>query len=335
MDQRKAFLESLKQTVLDTGTEEEPKHDYYVDGVLVGKHNGFVGVTTYIGETLFPKFDQNIAVQNVINGLRYNDPQYIYYQKKEEEILDAWKFTAKEGSDVHNLVDEVLKTKDWSKLRSKYPMVAINLYFFLNSMMKDCVIYASEVPLVDRELKITGCTDALFFNVKENTFILVDWKANTVKKDSFGKFGHSPATLNLPDNKYFHYHCQVNIYAHILEKCYGIKCSKLIVVGFGLNKRKEEIRHEEKRIKKDQKILQFFTDEVLNEDSNKKKKTGFMGMAPVIDLEKEQQTKKKENELHKIIGYMGIYDMKIDTEFRDRFIKQRTLAIEEEENKPF
>src|SRR5579872_4367528 len=69
---------------LDTSLDPltgKPKHDYYVDGTLVTKDQGWVGTTTYIHSTLFSYFDVDVAMDAVLNGRRYStDPTYRYYQ---------------------------------------------------------------------------------------------------------------------------------------------------------------------------------------------------------------------------------------------------------------
>lgn len=328
MERREEFLKRVRRAKLDTGTLEEPKHDYFIDGVKVGRHNGYYGVTSYIGEVLFPPFNTEKAVDLVLNSSRYStDPDYIYYKATKEEILKSWKDTSTEGSDVHNLVDEILKTKCWDKLHAKYPSISLQLFLFLNTIVKDCIVYASEIPLFDPELKITGCTDALFYNKITKEFILVDWKSNCVKKNAYGQYGTTEETQHLPDCKYYHYQCQVNIYAHMLEKYYGIKCSKLIVVGFGLNLRKQQIKDEETRNEKDFNCLENFLKEIEKEKELKMKK-GFMGLAPNLNTIEELKKKELREEIKNIMDNMGIYVMDIDNRFREKYHSNRKYQVD-------
>jgi hypothetical protein len=325
MEMRKSFLLKTKEVYLDTGTLEKPCHDYYIRGQKATRQNGFYGVTTYIGEVLFQKFNRDAAIEKVLTSPRYyKDESYLYYGKTKEEIIEMWDGTSVEGSDVHNIIDDTLKTNDWKNLKSSYPTVCIGLWIFLQSTLKDYIVYASEVALVDDRLKITGCIDALFFNPLTKEFILVDWKSNSVKKDAYGVMGNHPSTKHLPHCKYYQYHCQVNIYAYILEKCYGIKCSRLIVVGFGLNKRKEQVKDEHLRREKDEAVLQHFLRSINKEFNNlhsqREKSVRSIGLAPPPNV--------LDQEMVKVVGNMEVYEMEIDHVFRQEFEIHREREVD-------
>ena len=323
-DKRRDFLRKIREVRLDTGTPDNPKHDYYVKGQKVGKENGYYGVTTYIGEVLFEKFNREQAINLVCNSSRYtSDPHYLYYQKTPEELIAMWDDTSVEGTDVHNIIDETLRTGVWTKLREKYPTVAIGLWMFLSATLKGYRVYASEITLVDEELKITGCIDALFYKPETNEFVLVDWKSNTVKMDAYGKIGIHPATRHLPSCKYYNYHCQVNMYAHILERHYGIKCGRLIVVGFGLDKRKKRAL-EGKGIHDGALLFNYFTRSMREKTKEGHEPTSLLGLvAPAARMEEENL----KLELLQIMVDITACDMAIDYNFRTAWVRERLLEV--------
>lgn len=239
------FDDKRADVYLDTSTDPETgekRHDYYVNGVKVGKDQGYIGVTTYIHNNLFKKFDKEAAVQNVLRSPKYTTcSTYRYYLKPKEEILAMWEDSGAQGTDLHDKIDAFLRGGNIDELFTD------NLFLFrfclasvLMGAARDCILFGSESALHDPELRLTGCIDALFYNPKTKSFVLLDWKANSVKKDHYGEFGIHPTSSNIRDTKYNRYVCQLNIYALMLKRNYNLPCDKLYVVGFGIDKLMEQ-----------------------------------------------------------------------------------------------
>jgi hypothetical protein len=234
LNQKKVYLDTAYDSVAGKN-----KHDYYLNGEKINKENGYYGVTTYIGDVLFVPFDREAAFMKVFNSPRYEgDPHYKYYKMNKQIMFQMWDDTAAEGTELHNAIDKFLHTYCKEDLKpTKFPYLLECLKVVFNECVPGTHIFASEIAVVDEELKISGCIDALFYNSNTNEFIIVDWKTNSISDVSYdGKNGVHAASKHLKDTKYSHYHCQVNMYALILERNYGIKCSKLFIVGFGYNK---------------------------------------------------------------------------------------------------
>lgn len=245
------FHKKAARTVLDTSIDPITgikKHDYYVDGQKVGKEEGYVGVTTYVHKTLFKEFDKELAFTKVKDSLRYSsDPTYRYFLKPKEEVFNQWDQSAEEGSDVHDRIDEFLKGGNPRKsFNGDYEHLRYSLASILEKTVPNCYMFASEIALMDQDLKITGTTDALFYNPETGKYILLDWKANSVKASHFGEFGVHPTSSRFPDTKFHRYYCQLNLYALMLQRKYDVWCEKLYVVGFGLDKLIEKPLNESK-----------------------------------------------------------------------------------------
>ena len=61
----------------------------------------------------------------------------------------------------------------------------------------------------------------VFYNTKNNTYEIYDWKrSKEIKK--FNSFSNgNPPVEHLPDCNYWHYSLQLNTYKYMLEKNYG------------------------------------------------------------------------------------------------------------------
>ena len=240
------FHQNCSGIILDTSDNVQTgtkNHDYYIDGVRVSREAGYYGVTTYIHNVLFKEFNKEEAWEKVRNSPRHsNDPRYRYFMKSKEEVFAMWEQSGDDGSDVHDRIDEFFKmTKNPREIfGEKYKQLRFCLAGIMEKTVPNCYIFASEVAMADKELKLTGCIDALFYNPATDRFVLLDWKANSVKTNHYGSFGIHPTSRHMPDTKYHRFHCQLNMYALMLRRVHNIYCEELYIVGFGLDKLMEK-----------------------------------------------------------------------------------------------
>lgn len=113
--------------------------------------------------------------------------------------------------------------------------------------------YRAEWMIWNREYKIAGTMDAVFYDKTDGTYWIYDWKRVQSGLDAdleatrygyvmdetewlqpvnwYTKKMNGPAS-ELYDTKYWHYCLQLNLYRYILEKDYGLKIKGMILVQF-------------------------------------------------------------------------------------------------------
>ena len=113
--------------------------------------------------------------------------------------------------------------------------------------------YRAEWMIWNREYKIAGTMDAVFYDKTDGTYWIYDWKRvqsgleADLEATRYGyvmdetewlqpvnwytKKMHGPAS-ELYDTKYWHYCLQLNLYRYILEKDYGLKIKGMVLVQF-------------------------------------------------------------------------------------------------------
>jgi hypothetical protein len=113
--------------------------------------------------------------------------------------------------------------------------------------------YRAEWMIWNREYKIAGTMDAVFYDKTDGTYWIYDWKRvqsgleADLEATRYGyvmdetewlqpvnwytKKMNGPAS-ELYDTKYWHYCLQLNLYRYILEKDYGLKIKGMVLVQF-------------------------------------------------------------------------------------------------------
>ena len=87
---------------------------------------------------------------------------------------------------------------------------------------------------------VAGHIDAVFNHADTKKFHMVDWKRveedfNPAAGIQFNRFGRGPCS-SLVDNKFNHYVAQQNLYAAILQDCYGIELESMSLVQLHSNR---------------------------------------------------------------------------------------------------
>lgn len=125
--------------------------------------------------------------------------------KKVRDYLESGKY--EDTSAVINVSADIAAWREWMKEAKLTPV------------RTEWIVYSLEY-------KIAGQIDALFMS--EGKFILVDWKRVALSHEAWRKC--HPPFGEVDDNKFGHYTIQLNIYAFILEKSYGISVSEMRIV---------------------------------------------------------------------------------------------------------
>lgn len=266
---------------------EEEGHKYYIDG-----DDNYMSATTFIHK-VFPEFDTD----RIIAGIKKrNTPKYIGMSY--QEIKDLWEENknkaAVEGTRMHYNIelesnnqpvdDDTIEYKHYLKFRKDYPYL---------------IPYRTEWTIYDKKYRIAGSIDMIYLDIRDGTYHIYDWKrskqlwAQAYFDDDVGY----PPLDHLPNTNLWHYHLQLNLYKHILEKNYGIKIKTLylcrchpdnksyhLVKGVDLSKEIKEILTIRKEQVK-QNIFDFPINLIKKESTDNEKKT--INEKDCVDYEKE------------------------------------------------
>lgn len=204
---------------------EEGPHIYTV----CGNRGGYTSVTTLI-HSLFPHFDADKIINNILKSKNMKDPKYKYYGMTKDDIKNMWNTkrdsSASSGTNMH------------FDIECYYNGVAVNndsieYKFFLKFVadFPELKPYRTEWMVYYEELKLSGSIDMIFEN-PDGTLQIYDWKrCQEIKFETeFGKFAVVPCISHVPDTNFWHYSLQLNIYKMILEHKYNKKVTDLYLV---------------------------------------------------------------------------------------------------------
>ena len=97
--------------------------------------------------------------------------------------------------------------------------------------------YRTEWNVFDKELRLSGSIDMVFYNTRTNTYNIYDWKrSKEIEFDykpehrRFREYGLFPCVARLMNKNYYLYSLQLNVYKYILEKHYGLQITDLALV---------------------------------------------------------------------------------------------------------
>lgn len=218
------MLEKLRQ---DDITLHEETHTYKVKGF---EHLRFESATTFIGQ-FFEEFNAKAIAKKLSTGINAQ-----YRGKSVEEILKMWNTISEEGTLIHAEIEQFshLWNKDPSEAE-KFEPTRDKSAFGIEWLKENLEPYYQlfpEVRLYSTMLQIAGTVDLLIYNPKMDLWVMADWKTNkTITTTAYrGKRGTHNATRLLDDCKLTKYALQMSLYTYILEKYYGIKIHKRLLL---------------------------------------------------------------------------------------------------------
>ena len=196
---------------------EEDGHKYYIDG-----DDNYMSATTFIHK-LFPEFNTD----RVITSIKEKNI-FKYRGMSAQDMKDLWEkdknIAAMEGTRMHYNIelesnhqpvdDDTIEYKHYLKFRKDYPHL---------------IPYRTEWTIYDKIYRIAGSIDMIYLDTRDGTYHIYDWKrskqlwAQAYFDDDVGY----PPLDHLPNTNLWHYHLQLNLYKHLLEKNYGIKIKTL------------------------------------------------------------------------------------------------------------
>jgi len=236
-----------KRDLLISFEEKNHKYTINIDSVY---STPFISTTTLI-HSLFPHFDADLVIKRMMNGRNWNDKNK-YWGKTPDQIKELWtkngNEVSKDGSNMHyfiecfmnqELADDVKLThknlyEEYERKKYKNMLnVGVEWGYFLQYVkyFPDFVPYRTEWMVFDEEAKICGSIDMVYIN-EDGSLNIYDWKrAKSIdKSSSFGEFCNLECLNDIPNSNFWHYSLQLNIYKHILEKCYGVVVKDLYLV---------------------------------------------------------------------------------------------------------
>lgn len=223
---------------------EEP-HKYFINGSC--EH--IMSCTEFTHLFFEPFKEQEIAL-SIVNSksfvTRKNQPSYDYRGCHTlTDVLNVWKEARDLGTYLHDNIDKFLNGES-SEIHPK------NDYSFKmfkelheNKFWWNFTIFRTEWSIYDKDTMISGQLDAIgkLNNTYEDEYIIIDWKRNkSIDARSFARMrgakeyptGYGPCS-KIEDCKLMVHTIQLNVYKYILEKNYGLKIKKLMLVRFHPN----------------------------------------------------------------------------------------------------
>jgi len=213
---------------------EEVGHIY-----TVGGKKGFTPVTTFV-HNWFSKFEENVAIANILKSAKMQDPEYEYYGMDAKDIKNYWNRNRDLGTALHYDIECFYNGKDVQNDSIEYE-------YFLNfaETYGSLVPYCTEARIFHSRLKLAGSIDMIF--IKPNGhLILVDWKRSkqiTMETDQrFPKHCKYQGLTHLDDVNFVHYSIQLNTYKYILETEYNYIIDEMYLVILHPNNRRKNFQ---------------------------------------------------------------------------------------------
>ena len=207
-------------------TFQEEGHIYTIHGIS----GNYTSVTTLVHQN-FEHFDANGIADNLLkNTKKMNDPNYKYFGKTKEEMIEEWNENGRIASsagtalhaDIENYYNEVSIENN-----------SIEFQYFRNFVLDfpELVPYRTEWMVFYEEFLLCGSIDMVYQN-PNGTIQIFDWKRSKgIEYESFGnKCSITPCLSHLPDTNFNHYSLQLNIYRKILQDKYDKIVTKLCLV---------------------------------------------------------------------------------------------------------
>lgn len=181
-------------------------------------------------------------VKSTVKGTLMHEYIELQFQKRvlefdEKRIKEMVKTSLKridtynsDFSDLKHDIDSVTK-----EIQESISKTINKIVKFLNESNGALIPIASEFIIGDKEYRICGTIDQIFYNTTYKTLQIWDWKTNNkievVKEFKTDEFMLEPIN-NISNTNYWHYSIQLSLYKFILQKITGIEVEKLWLCHF-------------------------------------------------------------------------------------------------------
>jgi len=171
------------------------------------------------------------------------------YNVSTESVKYAWTFlnelSTYKGSALHNFIEnyyynkifyypkkEIENNFGYDPIYEDYTLIKNQFIKFYNDSFNRLIPIKPEYIVYDKEYKVSGMVDMLFYNIKSKRLEIWDWKTNK-KLNRFNDFQKMSGIFSdLDDCEFNTYSLQLNTYKYIIEKNTGIKLGDCYIVWF-------------------------------------------------------------------------------------------------------
>jgi hypothetical protein len=228
---RHTYTEAVNIEAVHTDTE----HYYKYKGV---KKDTWPSPSRFNDGKLFPPFEANTIAEK-LSKIKNKDS--VWFERKSDDILKTWKQIAIDGRAKHAFFDMKIQQPDVEIPAMIPEAVDVNapasvlpkffkrvdptpaFYRCMANILRDFVIWATEVTLYDEDWEIVGQADLILQDRLTGELVIADWKncgtsnLGDVTK-SFGKMGCHVSTAHLPATKLNKYLVQTTIYRKMAKR---------------------------------------------------------------------------------------------------------------------
>jgi len=207
----------------------EKKHEYKYKGKTL------TSVTTFI-KSFFNEFDvkkisKYVAKSRRNKGLKGASGKPVTAW----DVRREWKDIAQEGTDIHEQIEEYIKTKGYSmNVEDVHPKARQGVYYYEEEMSKlNEPSSHTEFRLFSEKLGLAGTIDLMTTYLQDEATLktnLYDWKTNKQLRTRGFKKSHHPLMKLEQDCNFIHYTLQLSLYAYILETEYKCNIGDLTIV---------------------------------------------------------------------------------------------------------
>jgi hypothetical protein len=215
--------------------------------ILTDLRSKYTSVTTW-NKSLFPKFDADAVIANIMRGKNWN-PSNKYWGQTPEQIKASWfasgASVADAGTNLHEQIEIFMNNTELpagyyhthllEHYRSQEDTVTRGpeWQFFLKFVEDHPLLkpFRTEWMIYHEDAKIAGSIDMVYEN-PDGSLSIYDWKRSKdiTSENTWNKFALHPAIVHVPDTNFWHYSLQLNTYKHILEEKYGKRIRDLNLV---------------------------------------------------------------------------------------------------------
>lgn len=215
--------------------------------IITDLRSRYTSVTTW-NKSLFPKFDADAVIANIMRGKNWN-PQNKYWGQTPEQIKASWfssgASVAEAGTNLHEQIEQFMNNAELpagythrhllENYRSKEDTVirGPEWQFFLKFVEEnpDLKPYRTEWMIYHEDAKIAGSIDMIYEN-PDGSLSIYDWKRSKdiTSENTWNKFALNHIVAHIPDTNFWHYALQLNTYKYILEDKYGKQIRELNLV---------------------------------------------------------------------------------------------------------
>jgi len=215
--------------------------------IVTDLRSRYTSVTTW-NKSLFPKFDADAVIANIMRGKNWN-PENKYWGQTPEQIKASWfssgASVADAGTNLHEQIERFMNNAELPAgychrhLLEHYKSIEDTAVrgpeweFFLKFVEEhpDLKPYRTEWMIYHEDVKIAGSIDMIYEN-PDGTLSIYDWKRSKdiTSENTWNKFACNQVIGHIPDTNFWHYAMQLNTYKYILEEKYGKKIRELNLV---------------------------------------------------------------------------------------------------------